>query len=421
MGFTSIDNMVSELTDGGKSWSSDINKITTAATTYTAGRVYDLSPLVGTPDRFAYGEHLINSYAPTSLFNWTANGTGFAATGGVFAKTSGTGTTLTADSMGKAIVAGRFYRVQFTVSAWTSSNVFFSLGGVNGTNRAATGTFVEIITASNTNGFVLNASVTTGVWSVSNISVVEWGASSGDQPMFNPATTATTNALYHGGDVSTDTKHLLNIGMMTTAATGVGTFRVIDILGSYPYINANTNSTQTCYNTNTLPRYTDGAGVKAFVVSGGTGYVANATTVGASAHTFSMVYTNSAGTGSRQMPFAVNGTASAIMGHISHSGVAAGNTFPLPLAHGDNGVRSIQNVVFTASGTANTYYHVVLYRELARLPVPVVNVYYEREFLNQIPSLKRVYDGACIGLLYTAGGNTVASTTWLGHIDVGWG
>lgn len=412
--------MVSELTDGGKNWTSDINKITTAATTYTAGRIYDLSPLVGTPDRFAYGEHLINSYAPVSIFNWTANGTNWVVSGGTFTKTSGTSTSLTADSMAKAIVAGRFYRVQYTIATWTSSNVFFSLGGVNGTNRAATGTFVEIITAASTAGFAMNCSVNTGVFTISNISVVEWGASSGDQPMFNPATTATTNALYHGGDVSSDTKHFLNAGMMTTAATGTGVFRFIDILGSYPYLNANNGSAQTCFNTNTLPRYTDGAGVKAFLVSGGTGYVANATTVGASAHTVAMTYVNQAGTGSRQMPFAVNCTASAIMGHITHAGVAAGNTFPLPLAHGDNGIRSISSITIGATGTAATYYHMVLYRELTRIPVPAANVYYEREFLNQVPSLKRVYDGACLGLLYTAAANTVASTTFLGHAEFGW-
>ena len=120
------------------------------------------------------------------------------------------------------------------------------------------------------------------------------------------------------------------------------------------------------------------------------------------------------------MRFAVNGTASAIMGHISHSGVADGNTFPLPLAHGDNGIRSIASITIGATGTAATYYHMVLYRELTRIPVPAANVYYEREFLNQVPSLKRVYDGACLGLLYTAAGNTVASTTFLGHAEFGW-
>lgn len=425
-GFASSDDLISEISTSGKQYRTAVNKVTGITTAYTAGRAYDLSILPGSPDRMSPGEHLINSFAPTNLFNWTANGTGFAATSNAFAKTSGTATTLTADSQYINIVSGRFYRVQYTVSAWTSSNIFFTLGGATGTNRAATGTFVEVITAVNTNGFVLNASINTGVWSVSNISVVEWGASSGTiTPMFQRATATSTPGMYHGGDVSTDLKSLLNIGLMTTAATGVGQFYLVDILGSYPYIDANSSSAQTCSNTNTLPRYTDGAGVRAFMVSGGTGYVistAAPTTVGATPHNVSMTYTNQAGTGSRQMPVTVACTASAIQGHITHAGIAASNYFPLPLAATDSGVRSIQSIRLSAgSGTAATYYHMILYKELAMLPVPAAQIYYERDMVNMMPSLPRVVDGAVLGLIYVAGAATAASTTFIGHVETAWG
>ena len=111
-----------------------------------------------------------------------------------------------------------------------------------------------------------------------------------------------------------------------------------------------------------------------------------------------------------------------IQGHITHSGIAANNYFPLPLANSDAGVRSIQSITLSAgSGTANTFYHMVLYKELAMIPVPAANVYYEREFVNMMPSLEQVYDGAVLGLIYVAGGATAASTTFLGHIECGWG
>lgn len=425
-GFSSNDDLITELTTNGKKWRAPYNKVTGITTAYTAGRAYDLSILPGTPDRMQIGEHLINSYAPASIFNWTANGTNWVVSGNAFVKSSGTSTTLTADSQYINIVAGRFYRVQFTISAWTSSNVFFTLGGATGTNRAATGTFVEVVTASTTAGFVMNCSVNTGAFSITNISVVEWGASSGTiTPMFQPCTTANTPALYHGGAVSTDLKSLLNMGLMTTAATGVGQFFLVDILGGYPYIDANSSSAQTCHNTNTLPRYTDGAGVRAVMISGGTGYVMSVvapTTVGAGAHNVAMTYTNSAGTGSRQMPVNVACTASAIQGHITHAGIAANNYFPLPMAAGDSGIRSIQTVQLSAgSGTAGTYYHMMLYRELAMIPVPAAAVYYERDFVNMIPSLERVVDGAVLGVIYVAGGATAASTTFLGHIETAWG
>lgn len=423
MGFTSSDDLINEITTNGKKLRFTFNKITTAGTTGVAGRAYDFAPLAGTPDRMGYGEILINSFSPVNLFNWTPNGTNWTAAAGVFAKTSGTATTLTADSLNIPIVSGRFYRVQYTISAWTSSNVSFTLGGAVGTARAAAGTFVEIVTASSTAGFAFTASVNTGVFSISNVSVVEWGAASGTiTPSFQAITSTNSPSLFNGGNVSPDTKHLLSMGAMTTSATGIGQLYLVDLLGCYPYIDANSAVAQTCTNNNSLPRYTDGAGVRAFMVSGGTGYVANATTVGAVAHNVAITYTNQAGTAGRQMPQIVSCTASAPMGQVTHMGVAANNYFPLPVANQDNGVRSIQSIQLSAgSGTAGTYYHMVLYKELAMIPIPAVNVYYERDFVNMMPSLERIQDGAVLGLIYVAAGATAASSTFLGHVEVAWG
>jgi len=421
MGFTSSDDLMTKLTLGQK-YRLTLNKITNAGFALVAGRCYDLSTLAGTPTAMGYGEHLINSYAPTTPFNWTANGTGYTLTAGVFAKVSGTATTLSADSLNIQIISGRFYRVQYTISVWTSSNVNFTLGGATGTARAAIGTYVEYITASSTAGFVLQASVNTGAFSVTNISVVEWGSATlSTASAFKPLTDATTPAVYHGGNVSPSTKHLLSTGIMTTAATGVGQFYVVDLLGCYPYIDCGVATTQTFVNTNTLPRYTSGAGVKAFMVSGGSGYANANSSVGAVAHNVSMVYTNQSGVGSRQMPVTVACTASAAIGHITHSGVAANNYFPLPLANNDNGVSSIQSVTLSTAPGAATYYHMVLYKELAMIPAPTANVYFERDFVNMMPSLEQLQDGAVLGLIYVAGGATGASTTFLGHIDVAWG
>lgn len=423
-GFSSGDDLFYKLSTLGNKNRVAFNKITTVGTTGVAGRVYDFNFLAGSADRMGYGEHLINCYAPVNTFNWTANGTAWVGTGGVFAKTSGTATTLTADSLNIPIVSGRFYRVQYTISAWTSSNVNFTMGGATGTVRAATGTFVEVITASSTAGFVFQASVNTGVFSISNVSVVEWGAASGTiTPMFQPVVQRNSSSLYNGGDVSPDTKHMISYGAMTTAATGIGQLMLVDILGCYPYIDANSLAAQTCSNTNVLPRYADGSGVKAFLVSAGTGYTGAATTVGAVAHNVAMTYTNQAGTGSRQMPFTVSCAASSPQGQVAHAGIAANNFFPLPLANQDNGVRSIQTIQLSAaSGTAGTYYHMVLYRELsANLPIPVANAYFERECVNMSPSMDRVYDGAVYGLIYTAAAATAASTTYMGHIEAAWG
>lgn len=416
MGFNSTDDLISGLSSGQKNRTT-INKITNVLG--VAGRAYDFNFLAGSPTFSGYGEHLINSYAPTTLFNWTPNGTGWAGTAG-FVKTSGTATTLTADSQNINIVSGRKYRVQFTISAWTSSNVNFTLGGVTGTVRAAIGTYVEFITASSTAGFVLQASVNTGAFTVTNISVVEWGGLTSLTSAFTPLTDANNPSMQHGGNVSPATKHLLSAGAMTTAVTGVGQLLIVDLLGAYPYIDAGSASVQTLDNTNTLPRYATGAGVKGYFVSRGTGYANNATGLGAGAHNLLMNYTNDAGTSGRQMPFTVAGTASALQGQIGHSGIAAGNYFPLPLANNDNGIRSVQSCQLSALAGASSYYDLVLYKELAMIPIPAANVYYERDFVNMIPSLEQVNDGAKLGLIYIAGAATAASTTFIGHIETAW-
>ena len=427
MGFSSQDNLIDEITTNGKFFRADWNKITGAAA-YTAGRWYDLSTLQGTPVGIRYGELVVNGETPQTIvgpvgsaFNWTANGTNWVASAGVFAKTSGTATSLSADSLNIPIVSGRFYRVQYTITAWTSSNVSFTLGGATGTARAATGTFVEVITASSTAGLVMTASVNTGVFSINNISVVEWGSASGTITPASQILTTTNNqgSIYHGGDVSTDTKHILNLAAVTAVATGVpGILMLVDLLQVYPYIDANSASTQTCANNNTLPRYTDGKGVRAFIAPSRL-----SPTIGATAHNFQMTYTNSVPTAGRTLPVTVSATVSGIQPHIVHSGLAANNYGPfLPLATGDNGIKSVQDIKLSAaSATAATYYDLVLCKVLATIPLTTASVAAERDLVNQLPSMPQIKDGACLGWLYFAGAATAASTNFYGSIEVGWG
>lgn len=79
----------------------------------------------------------------------------------------------------------------------------------------------------------------------------------------------------------------------------------------------NSATAQTLVNTNTLTRYTTGAGLRAYLVV--------QTTTGATAHNIAISYTNQAGTAGKTLPVTVAGTASAIVPHITHSGTAANN------------------------------------------------------------------------------------------------
>jgi hypothetical protein len=220
--------------------------------------------------------------------------------------------------------------------------------------------------------------------------------------------------LPHGGNVSADIKHLLNLGVQTTAAAGVpGTLTLVDLQGYWPGISNNSAVAQTLTGTPTL-RYANGAGCRLFQVQ--------TAIAGATAQNFQCSYTNQSAVSGRLVgnPLTVSMTASAIVGHISHSGVAAANYGPfLPLASGDSGVANVATVTMSAANTGT--FALCLARPLAQITLGVATVYHEKELLNQIPSLPIIRDGACLTWLYTAGAATGASTTFMGHTEVVWG
>ena len=218
--------------------------------------------------------------------------------------------------------------------------------------------------------------------------------------------------LQHGGNVSPDTKHVLNVSALTGVATGVpAQLMLVDLQGYWPGISNNTTSAQTLTGTPSL-RYTNGAGCRLFWVQ-----TAGA---GATAQNIAVSYSNTVPTSGRTMPVTVAMTASAIVPHISHSGVAANNYGPfLPLASGDTGVSTVASVTFSAANTGTGA--LCLARPLLTLPLTTVSVSAERDLLNQLPSLPRVMDGACLVWLYFAGAATGATTNFYGAVEFGWG
>ena len=294
MGFSSMDDLVNEITNNGKFLRNDWNKITTAGITYAAGRWYDFSLLAGTP--------IANAFAGTAL-------------------------------------------------AWRSCD-------------ETTGNGTQIF------------------------------------------------GLQHGGNVSPDTKHILNVSAVTAVATGVpAQLMLVDLQGYWPGITNNSTSPQTLTGTPSL-RYTNGAGCCLFWVQ--------TATAGATAQNLALSYSNTVPTSGRSLPVTVAMTASAVAGHISHSGTAANNYGPfLPLASGDTGVSTVASVTFSAANTGTGA--LCLARPLLTLPITTAAVAAERDLLNQLPSLPQVKDGACLVWLYFAGAATAASTNFYGSVEFGWG
>lgn len=165
-----------------------------------------------------------------------------------------------------------------------------------------------------------------------------------------------------------------------------------------------------------LPRYTNGAGVQAIIFN------PNATPLGAATPNMSLGYTNSEQTTSRAtptvLPIGKTAASNSIIVYTGATGVGKYN-YNVPLQSGDAGiaeVNTIQNSVSYVSGE----YTVALVKELARFPLSTLGLAAERNFVFEMPSLPRVYDGAALYFLWGSGVATPANSAFSGHLDLVW-
>lgn len=241
---------------------------------------------------------------------------------------------------------------------------------------------------------------------------------------FQSLTDASTTSpgIPHGGNVSTDTKHIINASAFSAAVTTMpAVFMLVDRLGFYPLSTVTTLTAQTLDNTVVFPtgRHSSGAGLRAFIVASSG---AATTPMGAGVPNLTMVYTNQAGTGSRTTPTVLPvGTTAAPKGNIVYSGTGAGKYGPfMPLQAPDSGIQSVQSLQLSASYVTGIL-NLVICRPLLTLPMTTIGVAAERDLLNQVPSLPRVYDGANLSWLMYAGAATPVNSQFQGHLDFAWG
>lgn len=137
-------------------------------------------------------------------------------------------------------------------------------------------------------------------------------------------------------------------------------------------------------------------------------------------------YTNAAGVAGRafQGSPTMGAAADAYAGRVIHSGNAAGRYGAfLPMQAGDTGIRSIQSFTFSG-GTAYTGTGVLglcIARPLLDIPVPVTGMWSERDLVNQLPSMPKVDDGACLVWMLFGTGATTANSPVTSAIDFAWG
>lgn len=165
-----------------------------------------------------------------------------------------------------------------------------------------------------------------------------------------------------------------------------------------------------------LPRYTNGAGLNAIFFNPA------ATAMGAGTPNLSLNYTNSSQTAARATPVVLPvGKTAASNSHILYTGATGAGkyNYAVPRQNGDSGIASIEGIRNSTSYVSGTY-TVALYKELARFPVTTLGVAAERDFLNQLPSLPRIYDGAALYFLVGSGAATPANSAFSGHLDFIW-
>lgn len=206
-----------------------------------------------------------------------------------------------------------------------------------------------------------------------------------------------------------ETKHIFMATALSTVTTGVpAMLTLVDLQGYWPDISLTTTSPQTLSGTPSL-RYTNGVGcIPYLVVTAGTG---------ATSQNLSMSYTNQAGTGGRGLPFTYTIAATTSIGYVYNF---SGASWFLPLSSSDTGVQNIASVTWSAANTTGTV-ALCLARPLLSIPIATLGNIVERDYVNQLPSLPQVKNGACLVWLYHPGATTVINSNFYGAVEYVWG
>lgn len=384
-GFTSLDNLVSNVSNSGRFWRADWNKLHATAGTVVAGSWQCLAGGGGMPAaNTALGSGVTLVQKP--LYDITTTGGGIQHGGNVDA-TAATG-----------------FKVLLNASAFS----------------AAATTMPTIFQLVDLLGYatLTNATIsTTGTKTLVNTEAVTFSSSSGllmttvaDYDNLTPCRFTTTGALPTGLAINT-TYWTIRVSATTSR---LATSLVNAVAGTAIAFTDAGSGTNTF--TQRLPRYGDGAGVQAFLTASTAGT--------AGTGTFQLTYTNSAGTGSRTTPSSPalpTNTATSPLLTIPYSGTGSGKFGPFfPLQAADAGIQSIQNIILAGAGVTTGVYNLCYAKPLLTLPMTTLGVASERDLVNQLPSMPRVFDGACLVWLCYTNAVIPNNSPFYGHLDFGW-
>jgi hypothetical protein len=383
-GFSSLDDFINEATVNGQFWRTDWNKNMLPTTAAVAGEWSFLARGAGNPGADA-------------LFN---TGTNLA-----FQPVSDTTTNANCILHGGAVSPNYKSIINassFSAAATTMPSVLMLVDLLGFYRVTSTTTTTSQATANTLTAFsTFTADDTTDICTHTNINLFQ----------YTRVQLTTTGTLPAGLSLATD-YYVIKVSDLTVK---FATSYANAVAGTAVNITSTGTGTHTI--TTLLPRYTSGAGVQAFM------WANNATPLGAATPNLSLSsYTNSAQTTGRATPTVLPvGKTAAANGLVLYSGTGAGKYGPfMPLAAGDAGIAKVDNVQISVSYVSGEF-SVGLCRPLLTLPMTTLGVAAERDLINQVPSLPRVYDGAALYWMIYHGANTPTNSAFYGHLDFAWG
>lgn len=221
------------------------------------------------------------------------------------------------------------------------------------------------------------------------------------------ATLPAREGIQLGQNQSPKAKYVKSVTAYSTVAAN---FVLLDYILYYPFIDGDSTDEQLLDNTVTLPRYSDGRGVKAMLVAQGT-YTGNVF--------YSINYTNQDGVSGRISQRCLTNTWGGSSCVVS-SGIAAGQYgWHIPLCEGDTGIRSIESLTFEAPNGG--ILSIVLVADLGTFQIREANTPSEKDFLiDQGLGMPVIQDGAYVGFI-GSGAASIASQAFVGNIQSIWG
>ena len=216
--------------------------------------------------------------------------------------------------------------------------------------------------------------------------------------------------IYTGPTLPTQERYLLSVSLTQAGATGFfPALYFLDYLMFYPYIDCDSTDLQAFDNPVSLPRYTDGEGVRMTAFS--------QTPAAGLGTTMTVEYTNQDGVAkSVRAPMRTSGTIGVT---ASGQNVAVSGMGPFfPLANGDRGVRSVQSVQLDAG--VGGFAVVVLVKPLFTLALNEIGSTVEKNFLREQAALPRIYEGAYLNYIFNLAVNTSANGPLIGQAQFVW-